>query len=144
MIAVTGSTGAVGGMVARLLGDLAPRLIVRDPSRAPTLPGAEVAVASYDDGPAARAALEGVDVLFMVSAAESATRRDEHRTFVAAAAQAGVAHIVYTSFAGADPDATFTLGRDHHDAEAAIRESGMAFTPVARQLLSRRAAVVCR
>lgn len=128
MIAVTGSTGAVGGMVARLVSDLAPRLIVRDASRAPDLPGSEVAVASYDDGPAARAALAGVDVVFMVSAAESATRRDEHRTFIAAAALAGVAHIFYTSFAGADPDATFTLGRDHHDAEAAIRESGMAFS----------------
>ena len=32
----------------------------------------------------------GVDALFMVSAAESATRREEHRTFIAAAAEAGV------------------------------------------------------
>ncbi|KQY57699.1 MULTISPECIES: NAD(P)H-binding protein [unclassified Nocardioides] len=127
-LAVTGSTGALGGTVARLLTDLAPRLIVRDASRAPTLPGSTVAVASYDDAVAAETALRGVDVLFMVSAAESSTRRAEHRTFIAAAAAAGVRHIVYTSFAGAAADATFTLGRDHHDAEAAIRESGMDFT----------------
>lgn len=128
LIAVTGSTGAVGGAVARLLADQAPRLVVRNAARAPAIPGSEVAVASYDDGAAARAALDGVDVLFMVSAAESANRREEHRTFISAAAEAGVRHLVYTSFAGAAPEATFTLGRDHWDAESAIRSSGMAFT----------------
>ncbi|WP_309647164.1 NAD(P)H-binding protein [Nocardioides sp.] len=126
-VAVTGSTGALGGLVARQLTDLAPLLVVRDPSRAPDL-GGEVRACSYDDAPAARAALAGVDVLFMVSASESEVRRGQHRTFIQAAADAGVGHVVYTSFAGASPDAVFTLGRDHHDAEAAIRSSGMAFT----------------
>jgi uncharacterized protein YbjT (DUF2867 family) len=64
----------------------------------------------------------------MVSAAEAQDRRDQHRTFIEAAAEAGVRHVVYTSVAGAAPDATFTLGRDHHDAEQAIRRSGMTFT----------------
>ena len=127
MLALTGSTGALGGLVAPALADLAPRLVVRDPSRAPDL-GLEVRTADYADRDAAVAALEGVDVLFMVSAAEARDRRDQHRTFIGAAADAGVGHVVYTSFAGAAPDATFTLGRDHHDAEQAIRESGMTFT----------------
>jgi uncharacterized protein YbjT (DUF2867 family) len=87
-----------------------------------------VATASYGDRAASLAALAGVDVLLMVSAAESRTRREEHRSFIAAAADAGVGQIVYTSFVGASPDAVFTLGRDHGDAEVAIRESGMAFT----------------
>lgn len=39
-------------------------------------------------------------------------RLDEHRTFVDAAAAAGVRQLVYTSFYGAAPDATFTLMRD--------------------------------
>lgn len=51
-----------------------------------------------------------------------------HRSLVAAAADAGVGHLVYTSFCGAAPDASFTLGRDHHDTEQAIRESGLAHT----------------
>jgi NAD(P)H dehydrogenase (quinone) len=127
MLALTGSTGALGGLVAPALADLAPRLVVRDRSRVPDL-GLEVRTAEYADRDAAVAALEGVDVLFMVSAAEARDRRDQHRTFVSAAAAAGVRHVVYTSFAGAAPDATFTLGRDHHDAEQAIRESGMTFT----------------
>ncbi|MCY7396668.1 MAG: NAD(P)H-binding protein [Nocardioides sp.] len=112
MIAVTGSTGALGGLVARALADLSPRLVVRDASRAPDS-GLDVRVAMYADADAAMAALEGVDTLFMVSAAESRTRREEHRSFIGAAARAGVSHLVYTSFSGAAPDATFTLGRDH-------------------------------
>jgi NAD(P)H dehydrogenase (quinone) len=127
LIAVTGSTGAVGGRVARAVADLSPRLIVRDPSRAPDV-GGDVRACEYADHAAAVAALDGVDVLFMVSAAEAVDRRDQHRTFIRAAADAGVGHIVYTSFAGAAPDATFTLGRDHFDAEAAIRGTGMTFT----------------
>jgi NAD(P)H dehydrogenase (quinone) len=127
VLALTGSTGALGGLVAPALVDLRPRLVVRDPARAPDL-GLEVFTATYADGQAATAALEGVEVLFMVSAAESEHRRDEHRSFISAAARAGVRHVVYTSFSGAAPDATFTLGRDHHDAEVALRESGMAFT----------------
>jgi NAD(P)H dehydrogenase (quinone) len=127
-LAVTGATGHVGGAVAHALADLEPRLILRDPSRAPTIPGTTLAQASYDDLGAGIAALMGIDVLFMVSAAESATRREEHRTFIEAAARAGVGHVVYTSFSGAAPDATFTLGRDHHDAEQAITDTGLAHT----------------
>lgn len=127
MIALTGATGAVGGRVAQLLSDLAPRLVVRDPSRAPDV-GGEVRTASYDDRAAAVAALTGVSTLLLVSASESATRRQEHRTMVEAAAEAGVRHLVYTSFVGAGPEATFTLGRDHGDTEQAIRDSGVGFT----------------
>ncbi|MCW2786081.1 MAG: NAD(P)-dependent oxidoreductase [Marmoricola sp.] len=127
-LAVTGSTGHLGSIVAAALADLEPRLVVRDPSRAPSIPGTTVAQASYGDLEASRDALTGVDLLFMVSAAESRTRREEHRTFIRAAAEAGVSHLVYTSFSGASADATFTLGRDHHDAEVAIVESGLDHT----------------
>jgi len=127
-LAVTGATGHVGRRVADLVADLQPRLIVRDARRAPEIAGATVARATYDDFDAGVAALRGVDVLLMVSASESRTRRAEHRTFIRAAAEAGVGHLVYTSFIGAAPDAAFTLGRDHFDAEQAIRESGIAHT----------------
>ena len=64
----------------------------------------------------------------MVSAAESEDRVDEHRTFVDAAAAAGVRHLVYISFFGAAPDATFLLARDHHVTEQHIEHSGMTWT----------------
>ena len=130
MLGITGSTGEVGRRVARALADdfrNDVRLLVRDPARAPDY-DTDVRVCDYADRDASVRALTGVDTLFMVSAAEAVDRRDQHRTFIAAAAGAGVGHVVYTSFAGAAPDATFTLGRDHWDAEQAIRDSGMRFT----------------
>ncbi|MCJ1702928.1 SDR family oxidoreductase [Rathayibacter sp. VKM Ac-2926] len=126
-IAVTGATGAVGGRVARLLADagLPLRLLARDPSRAPELPGATAVRSSFTDP---GDALDGVRLLLMVSAAENEDRLAEHLSMVAAAAAAGVEHVVYTSFAGASPTATFTLARDHAATEEAIRASGMSWT----------------
>ncbi len=130
-IGVTGASGALGGLVTRQLAGsdfrLDLRLLVRDPDRAPDV-DTDVRVCEYADHAACVAALRGVETLLMVSAAEAPDRRDQHRTFVAAAAEAGVGHVVYTSFAGAAPDATFTLGRDHADTEAAILASGMEHT----------------
>ena len=131
-VAVTGATGAVGGRVARTLAaaGVPLRLVVRDASRAPDLGGAdvEVAVATYGDHDASVAALTGVDTLFMVSAAEAVDRLAQHRAFVDAAAEAGVRHVVYTSFQGAGPDAVFTLARDHAATEQHLVASGLATT----------------
>jgi uncharacterized protein YbjT (DUF2867 family) len=129
-VAVTGATGQLGGAVAAALSGagLAQRLLVRSPARAPALPGAEIVVAGYADGDAARAALTGIDTVFMVSGAEEPGRLAAHRTFIDAAAAAGVTRIVYTSFLGAAPDATFTLARDHWHTEQHIRSSGRRFT----------------
>lgn len=129
-LAITGSTGHLGGIVARTLADLGQEqtLVVRDASRAPQLPGARVREAGYRDGAASRAALDGAQTLFMVSASESVDRVDEHRSFIDAAVAAGVSHIVYTSFFGAHPEAVFTLARDHFATEQHIRDSGMGFT----------------
>ncbi|MEU4443665.1 SDR family oxidoreductase [Actinosynnema sp. NPDC050801] len=130
LIAVTGSTGHLGGRVARRLADAGTTqlLLVRDPARAPRLPGTTVAEAAFADRDAVRRALDGIPTVLMVSASESADRVDQHRAFVDAAASAGVGHLVYTSFVGAAPDATFTLVRDHWATEQHIRASGMAFT----------------
>ncbi|MFT4470477.1 SDR family oxidoreductase [Arthrobacter sulfonylureivorans] len=129
-IAVTGSTGQVGGMVASMLAEqnLPLRLILRDPSRAPQLPGTTTARAGYGDKAAVAAALDGVDTLFMVSAAEAEDRLEQHFTFIDAAIAAGVEHIVYTSFIGAAEDATFTLARDHFATEEKLRGSGLKHT----------------
>jgi NAD(P)H dehydrogenase (quinone) len=127
---VTGATGNIGGRVARSLAaaEVTQRLVVRDAWRAPTLPGAEVAVASYDDADALREAFTGITTLFMVSAAENENRVAQHFRCVDAAAAAGVQRVVYTSFLGAGPDSTFTLGRDHWATEERIKASGLAWT----------------
>ena len=129
-LAITGATGIVGGGVAQQLAALGVplRLVVRSPHRAPVIAGAEVAGAAYGDSDAVREALEGIDTVFMVSAAENKDRLTEHLTFVDAAVAAGVRRIVYTSFLGAGADAVFLLGRDHWHTEEGIRNSGLAFT----------------
>lgn len=128
--AVTGSTGRLGGRVARRLAaaGVAQTLLARDPGRAPRLPGAVAVPGSYGDRAAVVRALRGVDRLLMVSAAETADRVDTHRVFVDAAVEAGVGHLVYISFYGAAPDATFTLARDHWHTEQHIRAAGVPFT----------------
>lgn len=125
-LAVTGASGNVGGTTARLLSErgLPLRLLANTPSRAPELPGAIAVKCSYEDTLTTRVALEGVDVLFMVSAPESEDRLDKHLAFVDAAAASGVRHIVYLSFM----NATFTLARTHFHTEERIKASGMTYT----------------
>ena len=128
-LAVTGATGAVGGRTARLLSDagVPVRLLVRDPAKATVLPGAEVVQAAYGDRRTAEA-LRGVDTVLMVSGEEDARRVELHRAFVQAAVEAGVRHIVYTSFVGAGDASGFLLGRDHGATERIIRDTGLEFT----------------
>ena len=129
-IAVTGATGHLGGAVAAALAAAGSeqRLLVRSPDRAPRLDRADVAVADYADPEACGVALTGIDTVFMVSGAEEPDRVQAHRTFVDAARAAGVRRVLYTSFLGASPDATFTLARDHWYTEQHIRSTGMRFT----------------
>ncbi|MEU8673477.1 SDR family oxidoreductase [Streptomyces sp. NPDC048560] len=131
LIAVTGASGAVGGRVARRLvrTGVPVRLLGRDPSRLPGLPGATAAPpAPYGDGEAMRRALDGAQTLFLVSAHESPDRVREHTTAVDAAEAVGVERIVYVSFLGAAPDATFTFARDHWHTEAHIRLADVRHT----------------
>jgi NAD(P)H dehydrogenase (quinone) len=131
LIGVTGASGGLGGRVAERLAreGIAQRLIVREEARAPRLEGAEpVEAAGYHDRDAMRRAFEGVDTLVLVSAEEEEDRIALHRNAVDAAADAGVARIVYTSFVGAAPDATFTFARDHFHTEEHIRSRGVGHT----------------
>lgn len=147
MLAVTGATGQVGGRVAARLAALGlpQRLIVRDPSRAPSLPGAEVfQVSSYGDPAAMGRALSGVETLFLVSAQEvmgvikKSQDRDapipyydrlhQHICAVSAAGAVGVRHVVYLSFLNPEADSTFVCARDHFQSEQFIRSTGIAFT----------------
>jgi len=136
LIGVTGATGNVGGRVAARLAErgTAQRLVVRDPARAPQLQGAEVVQASYAEPEALRRALEGVSTLLLVSGEESVDRRAQHLAAVAAAADAGVERVVYTSFLGAAPDATFTLARDHAATEQALADTGLRWAALRNSL----------
>jgi NAD(P)H dehydrogenase (quinone) len=131
LIAVTGATGAVGTRLTARLAEAGARqrLVVRDPARAPQIAGAEVRQASdYGAGEEMRAALDGAGTLFLIPAAEAPNRVEQHTTAIDAAVAAGVRRIVYLSFFGASPDATFTLGRDHWHTEQHVRATGLEWT----------------
>jgi uncharacterized protein YbjT (DUF2867 family) len=129
-IAVTGSTGRLGGRVARGLSQLGVKqtLVVRDAAKAPDLPGCHIATADYGDGAAVQTALSDAHTVFMVSAAETPDRVQQHITFIDAAVAAGAQRIVYVSFFGASPTATFTLARDHWATEEHLRSARVAYT----------------
>ncbi|HSK57703.1 MAG TPA: NAD(P)H-binding protein [Actinomycetospora sp.] len=126
-VAVTGATGRLGGRVARRLAErgIAQRLAVRTPERAPRLPGATAMACRYDRPDQVGRALAGVETVLMVSGSETPDRVEQHQTFIDAAADAGVARLVYVSFDGASPTATFTLARDHWATEEHLRASGL-------------------
>ena len=131
MIAVTGATGGIGGRVAPALAErgVEQRLLVRDPSRAPELSGAElVQVPDYGDGEAMRNALDGAETLMLVSFEESEDRVAEHKAAIDAAVAAGVGRIVYTGFFNASSDCTFLLGRHHFATEEYLRGTGIEWT----------------
>jgi NAD(P)H dehydrogenase (quinone) len=147
MIAVTGATGELGGRVAVRMArvGIKQRLIVRDPTRAPDLPGAEVVHASsYADAVGTGRAMAGVETLLIIPAedlmgvmASSAENHEptpnynrvhQHIALVAAAGAVGVRKIVYVSFLSAAADATFILSRDHFHTEEYIRSTGIPFT----------------
>lgn len=128
-IAVTGVTGGVGGRVASRLGarGIPLQLLTRDPSQLPTDLDGDVRRCEYADLDAMTRGFRGSRVALLVSGRESADRLAEHRTAVTAARDAGVEKLVYTSFLGAGPEATFTLARQHFHTEEFIRASGIDY-----------------
>jgi NAD(P)H dehydrogenase (quinone) len=133
-IAVTGATGAVGARVAARLAaadGVRQRLVARDLARVPAIAGIEavqIGPQGYRDQVGLTEALAGCSTVFLVSGRESEQRVVEHAHAIRAAVDAGAERIVYTSFLGADPDATFTFAQDHYATEQLIRESGLAWT----------------
>jgi NAD(P)H dehydrogenase (quinone) len=127
MIAVTGATGEVGRrVIARVAASGAAFYsVVRDASRAV---GEHRVAADYGASDEMTAAFAGADTVFLVPAAENADRISQHRAAVDAAVAAGVPRLVYLSFFGAAPDATFTLARDHWATEEHIRATGLRWT----------------
>ena len=130
MIGITGVTGKLGSYVANLVDKkgMVSVHLARSPERAKVYASAEIRKIVYANTPEVVEALKSIDTLLMVSARENPERVKEHKEFLDAAKLAGVQHIVYTSFYGADEKATFTLSRDHAQTEAYIKELGFTYT----------------
>ena len=100
--------------------------LARRPHAVPAAARLTVRPADYDDPPSLRDALSGVHTLVFVSSdgvAESMRRHHEH--VVAAAIDAGVEHVVYTSIVDVSPDSSFYYAAVHRETEALLAESGL-------------------
>lgn len=128
---VTGASGNIGGEIAKLLTEAGNpvRLFVRDAERAPRLAGAEIAVGDFREPRSIGAAIGAGDRLFMVSVhAPNPERVEIHRALIDHAARAGIAHIVYLSFAAASEQAVNYHARSHGTTELLLRRSGIDWT----------------
>ena len=130
-IGVTGASGGVGSRVLHhLLARADPPPVVafaRRPQAVPELAHLTVRRADYDDPSSLRDAFTNVRTLVFISSdgvAEVMRRHHEHVT--AAAIDAGVDHVVYTSIVDVSPDSGFYYAAVHRETEALLDESGLS------------------
>jgi uncharacterized protein YbjT (DUF2867 family) len=130
MYLVTGATGNVGGPVARQLHEQghSVRALVRDPSRAASLPaGIEFAVGDLDDPESVSKAVAGVEAIFLMQVGGGT---EQTKTMIAAARDAAVPRIVLLSSVGARllPLEVNPIGAALAAREQVLRESGLGVT----------------
>jgi uncharacterized protein YbjT (DUF2867 family) len=131
MILVTGATGTNGTEILKRLatGDMQVRAMVRNRERASTiaLPHVEVVEGDFDRPETLLAALAGVERAFLLT--NSSERAESQQiAFIDAARQSGIAHVVKLSQFDADVNASGRFQRYHAVVEAALQESGLAYT----------------
>ena len=119
MILVTGTSGALGGLILHRLAAAGAAVVAG--TRAPDDRAARQV--DFDRPETLRAAFAGVDVLVLVSAgfAEDDVVLARHGAAIDAAASAGVRHVVYTSVAGSGERLSIALA--HRWTEARLGEA---------------------
>ena len=126
MILVTGATGNAGAQVVRALVEDGQevRAFVRDADKAYSLFGdaVELAVGDFADAQSVRAALAGVEALFL-SCADDPRRVDWETGAIDSAAATGVRRVVKLSSIGAEPGAPVAFWDWHGRVERHLRRS---------------------
>lgn len=131
MILVTGASGHIGGRIAQLLADrgLSTRQLVRETAKAKALAGSSVVVGDYAVRASLRAAMQGVQTVFLASAgAPPLKRAGLHGNVIDMAVEAGVKRVVYLSFQAASATSPFPYSADHLLSEAHLKQSGLDWT----------------
>ena len=132
MIAVTGASGKLGGLVVDGLLKVVPSeqlvAIVRSPEKAGRFAsrGVQVRRGDYSAPETLAPALAGVKRLLLVSGSDVGKRVDQHRAVIEAAKAAGVELIAYTSVLRAD-SSTLPIADEHKASEELLRGSGIPF-----------------
>ncbi len=149
MLIVTGANGKLGRLVALDLLTRVPAsrvgVSVREPEKAGALAerGVRVRRGDYGDPASLANAFEGASRVLIVSsntAGDEALR--QHRVAIDMAKAAGARRIFYTSHVGASPTSPFAPMPDHAATEAALRDSGVAFTVLRNGFYAESAALM--
>lgn len=129
-IGVTGATGLLGRLVVENLKEKVEAetivALVRSLEKATVL-GVEARAFDYTQTENLVASLQGIDKLLLISGNEIGQRLPQHKAVIAAARQAGVKQIVYTSILHAD-SSPLSLAVEHLGTEVALKESGVTYT----------------
>lgn len=138
MILITGATGSYGGATINYLikkGVNANNIsaLVRDEGKASELKdkGVQLKKGDYDNYESLVSAFKGASKLLLVSGSDIANRSKQHENAIKAAKEAGVKHIVYTSFERKNETETSPiafLAKSHIDTEKWIEESDLDYT----------------
>ncbi|MBA4319683.1 MAG: NAD(P)-dependent oxidoreductase [Flavobacterium sp.] len=138
MILVTGATGHFGKSTIDFLlkkGISSTNIValVRDEEKADDLKNKEVVVriGDYDNYNSLVNAFIGVEKLLLVSGSDIIKRGTQHQNVVTAAKEAGVQHIVYTSFQvknETESSPLWLVTQSHLQTEALLKESGINYT----------------
>jgi NAD(P)H dehydrogenase (quinone) len=133
-LVITGATGQLGRLVVESLlarGTAASDIVAtgRSIDKLADLAERGVAVAAldYTDASSVAAVVKPGDTLLLVSGSEVGQRTAQHATVIAAAKEAGVARIVYTSAPQATTSA-LVLAPEHKATEENLVASGVPFT----------------
>ena len=133
-IGISGAGGQLGrGTTDLLLDRVAPDdlvLVTHDPSQLGdyAAKGADVREGSIDDANGLRAAYRGVDRLLLISGPVFGNRVKLHSDAIAAAKDAGVAHIAYTSIVNPTEANSAGAAPEHRGTEEALLASGLEWT----------------
>jgi len=131
-VLITGANGTISSALLALLAsssDAKIRALVRDPAKAPDLPGIEVAIGDLERPDTLTEAFSGVDTLWLLTAAGPQAPHVSSNA-VWAARNARVSHIARLSAIGAAHDAPNRNGRLHALSDAELATSGIAYTIV--------------
>jgi NAD(P)H dehydrogenase (quinone) len=130
VIGVTGASGGVGSRVVRhLLARASPPQVValaRRPDAVSDAAHLDVRYADYDDPSSLRDAFADLGtIVFVSSDGVAETMRRHHENVIAAAIDAGVGHVVYTSIIDVSSDSGFYYAAVHRETEALLAESSL-------------------
>lgn len=136
-ILVAGATGPLGNAVTESLLNrtdaAAINVLARNADKATALKekGVKVLIGDYNDYASLLAAFTGIDKLYMVSGNDIANRIKQQDNVVQAAKEAGVKHIVYTSFQRKNETASSpiaSVAEGHLNTERKLKDSGLIYT----------------